>query len=193
MMTNQICKRLAIQLSAVLCAGGLMLQSGMPVMAAAQVQKTKYEENGEVDVDFRTRVQYRNPKITVKDNTGKAYTAKITDRDSDELEFVIRGFTPGRKYTYRITGIRAAGEKTFGAVSGTVTIPAKTAAPKIRKVCYDAKDREVEFSLTSKVNWSKAAVTISDGTRSYTARIHQRLDTSRTIASRSPLWLYLMQ
>ncbi|MBP3737125.1 MAG: hypothetical protein J6I56_08910 [Lachnospiraceae bacterium] len=175
-MTNHyLFKRIAIQLSALACAGAMMFQAGIPVQAAAKIQRAKYEDGGEVDVDFRTRVQYRNPKITVKDNTGKSYTAIITEKDSDDLEFTIRRFAPGRRYTYKITGIRALGDKSFGSVTGTISIPA-AAAPKIKRVKFDARDKEVEFSLTSKVRWSKPVVKISDGKKSYSVRITERDD-----------------
>ena len=71
----------------------MIVQLGaMPVLAAPQLQKTKYEKNGKVEVDFKGRVQYKNVKVTVKDSAGKAYSAYITDRDDDELEFVVKNY-----------------------------------------------------------------------------------------------------
>ena len=166
---QSICLRLAV-----LAFGFfIMFQAGsLPVEAAAKVKKAKYEGNGKVDVDFTSRVQYKNPKVTVKDSAGKVYTAKIVDRDSDDLDFVIKNFKAGRKYTYKITGIRKKGEAAYSSVSGTVSIPAaKTTALKVKKVKYDRGDSELEFDLNAKVKWYSPSVVISGGGKVFTTRI----------------------
>ena len=45
----------------------------MPVSAAApQKRSIKYEGYGKVELEFRSKVQWKNAKVTVKDSTGKA-------------------------------------------------------------------------------------------------------------------------
>ena len=171
-------KKTRIRIMAMVCAIVMVLQFGaISAMAAPRIQKAKYEKNGKVEVDFRSKVSYRNLKVTVKDSTGKAYTAVITERDDDELEFVVKKFKAGAKYTYKISGIKARGEKTYGTVSGTFTIPAaKTAAPalKVKKAKFDYKDKELDIEFNSKVTYKKTTVTVSDGKKTYKAYITER-------------------
>ena len=166
---QSICLRLAI----LACGAFMFFQAGtLPVEAAAKVRKAKYEGNGKVDVDFSSRVQYKNPKVTVKDSTGKTYTAKIVDRDSDDLDFVIKNFKEGRSYTYKISGIRKKGEAGYSTVSGKISIPkAKTSGLKVKKVKYDRGDGELEFDLNDKVRWYKPSVTVTGGGKTFTTRI----------------------
>ncbi len=149
----------------------IFVMSALPAFAAPQVKKAKVEQKGVVEVDFRTKVQYRNLKITVKDDQGKAYSTRILERDDDELEFRINNYKEGRTYTYTVSGIKKRGETSYSSVSGKVTIPAKSNALKVKKVKYDREDREAEFELSGKVKWRNAKVTISDGSRNYSVRI----------------------
>lgn len=96
----------------------------MPVSAAAPQKKSiKYEGYGKVELEFRSKVQWKNVKVTVKDNTGKSYSVKILDTDSDEIEFKILQYKQGRKYTCTVSGVRQKGNGSYGKVSGSVTIP----------------------------------------------------------------------
>ena len=96
----------------------------MPVNAAVpQKKRIKYEGYGKVEMEFRSKVQWKNVKVTVKDNTGKSYSVKILDTDSDEIEFKILQYKQGRKYTCTVSGVRQKGNGSYGKVSGSVTIP----------------------------------------------------------------------
>ena len=96
----------------------------MPVNAAVPQKKSiKYEGYGKVEMEFRSKVQWKNVKVTVKDNTGKAYSVKILDTDSDEIEFKILQYKQGCKYTCTVSGVRQKGNGSYGKVSGSVTIP----------------------------------------------------------------------
>ena len=79
----------------------------MPVSAAAPQKKSiKYEGYGKVELEFRSKVQWKNAKVTVKDSTGKAYSVKILNKDNDEIEFKILQFKQGQKYTCTVSGVR---------------------------------------------------------------------------------------
>ena len=96
----------------------------MPVSAAAPQKKSiKYEGYGKVELEFRSKVQWKNAKVTVKDSTGKAYSVKILNKDNDEIEFKILQFKQGQKYTYTVSGVRQGRSGSYGKVSGSVTIP----------------------------------------------------------------------
>ena len=65
-----------------------LISAAIPAMAAsASIRKTEYEGSGKVEVDFKKDVQYKNAKVTVKDSSGKSYTAKITEKDEDDLKY----------------------------------------------------------------------------------------------------------
>ena len=96
----------------------------MPVSAAAPQKKSiKYEGYGKVELEFRSEVQWKNAKVTVKDSTGKAYSVKILNKDNDEIEFKILQFKQGQKYTCTVSGVRQGRSGSYGKVSGSVTIP----------------------------------------------------------------------
>lgn len=96
----------------------------MPVSAAAPQKKSiKYEGYGKVELEFRSKVQWKNAKVTVKDSTGKAYSVKILKTENDEIEFKILQFKQGQKYTCTVSGVRQGRSGSYGKVSGSVTIP----------------------------------------------------------------------
>lgn len=96
----------------------------MPVSAAAPQKKSiKYEGYGKVELEFRSKVQWKNAKVTVKDSTGKAYSVKILNKNNDEIEFKILQFKQGQKYTCTVSGVRQGRSGSYGKMSGSVTIP----------------------------------------------------------------------
>lgn len=100
----------------------------IPVNAAApKKESVEYKGNGKVEVEFRTKVNYKNTKVTVKDSSGSRYSAYIVDKDSDDLEFRIKNFKKGKTYSFTIDGIRKRGTVKYSSVSGTVKIPKATA------------------------------------------------------------------
>ena len=148
--------------------------AAVPAFAAPKIKKAEYEGKGRVEVDFNSKVKYQNVKVTVKDDKGASYSTAINEKDNDDLTFTIKNFKTGRTYTYTISGVRKSGEKSYGNVTGKVTIPETTADPKVKEVDYDKNDREVEFEFTSKVQWKGAKVTITDGSKNYVTRINKK-------------------
>lgn len=148
--------------------------AAVPAFAAPKIKKAEYEGKGRVEVDFNSKVKYKNVKVTVKDNKGAAYSTTINEKDNDDLTFTIKKFKTGRTYTYTITGVKKNGEKSYGKVTGKVNIPAPTTTPKVKEVDYDKGDREVEFEFTTRVQWKGAKVTITDGSKNYVSRIKEK-------------------
>ena len=126
----------------------------MPVSAAAPQKKSiKYEGYGKVELEFRSKVQWKNAKVTVKDSTGKAYSVKILNKDNDEIEFKILQFKQGQKYTCTVSGVRQGRSGSYGKVSGSVTIPTTKVS---------------ESKAVSKVSESKAvSIALNDAVKKY--------------------------
>ena len=148
--------------------------AAVPAFAAPKVKKAEYEGKGRVEVDFKSKVKYKNVKVTVKDNKGATYSTTINEKDNDDLTFTIKNFKTGRTYTYTISGVKKNNERSYGKVTGKVTIPTPTTTPKVKEVDYDKGDREVEFEFTTRVQWKGTKVTITDGSKNYVTRIKEK-------------------
>lgn len=150
----------------------MTLTMSMPALAATPViKKTEYEGSGYVEVDFKKNVQYKNAKVTVKDSSGKKYTAKITEKDSDDMTFKINSFKTGKTYTYTISGVRSGKSGKYVSIKGTVKIPAAKKVT-IKELEYDRGDRELELEFNRKVQYKSLKVTVKDSSgNKYTTKI----------------------
>ena len=81
------------------------------------IEYDKYDK--EVSFDFQTNVQWNNAKVTITDSNGKNYVTKIIEKDRDSIEVKVKGMTYGKKYNYKISGIRKAGTKDYVTKKGT--------------------------------------------------------------------------
>ena len=162
-------------LIALLLAAAIVLGS-IPALAATPViRKTVYEGNGVVEVEFKKDVQYKNAKVQVKDADGKFYTAKITERDDDDMTFKVTGLTAGKTYAYQISGVRSGRSGSYVKVTGTFSVPAATKALAIKKVESDVGDRELEIDFNGRVQYKSAKVKVKDANgKFYTAKITEK-------------------
>lgn len=62
-------------------------------------------EDGVVMVHFKTKVKWKNPTVSVKDEDGNTYSAKVTDTDSGYCEINVTGLAGGLEYTFVLGGI----------------------------------------------------------------------------------------
>ena len=146
-----------------------------PITAANEIKKVNYEGNGIVEVDFRTKVSYKNAKVVVKDNTGKVYTTKIIEKDNDDLDFCALNLKSGTTYTFTISGVKVGRAKNYGSLSGTFKTPKAASGVSIKKIDCDIKDKELEIEFSSKVQYKNLKVTVKDNTgKTYTCRITDR-------------------
>lgn len=152
-----------------------LVSAAIPAMAAtAAIKKTEYEGSGYVEVDFKKDVQYKSVKVTVKDSDGKSYTAKISEKDEDDLTFKVSNIKAGKTYNYTISGVRAGGSGSYGKVSGSFKVPAAKKL-SIKELEYDRGDKEMEIEFSGKVEYSSAKVTVKDSSgKSYTAKIIEK-------------------
>ena len=155
----------------------LLLCMSVPVMAASpEVVKAEYEGRGYVEVEFKTRVQYKNVSVTVKDPSGNALTVKITDKDDDDITFRVKDLKPATKYSFSISGIRKGRSGSYGTVTGTFKTP-KTEL-SVRKAEYDRKDGELDLDFYGLVQYKKPKAVIKDAEgRTYSCKISE-LDRS---------------
>ena len=125
-------KHLAGLLAAVLAAGMLFV---VPARAdAPKKDGTSYEGYGKVEVEFEARVDWKSPKVTVKNSAGKTCKVRILEREDDEITFRIVKFVQGERYKFTISGVRKAGTSGYGKVTGSVKVPrTKTSEKKAVK------------------------------------------------------------
>lgn len=71
-----------------------------------KIEDVEYNGSGVVEVDFVGDVKYKRAKVTVRDNKGKKYKAKIVKKDEDDLKFRIKKYKKGRTYTFKIKGVK---------------------------------------------------------------------------------------
>ena len=91
-------RHLAGLLAAVLAAGMLFV---VPARAdAPKKDGTSYEGYGKVEVEFEDRVDWKSPKVTVKNSAGKTCKVRILEREDDEIIFRIVNFVQGERYKY---------------------------------------------------------------------------------------------
>lgn len=81
------------------------------------IEDIEWDDDGELSVEFKGKVEYRRPKVTLKDAQGTACPARITQLDDDEMEICARGLEEGRRYTLTISGIRKRGTDSYTTVS----------------------------------------------------------------------------
>lgn len=128
--------------------------------ATPVIKEVDYEGAGRVEVDFTGKVQYKNLKVTVTGPDGKTVTAKVTEKDSDDLTFVIANAKPGVTYSFKISGIRSGKSGNYQSVKSSVRIP--SVDPLIREIEYDRGDKELEIEFVKRVQYKNLKVTITD-------------------------------
>lgn len=61
--------------------------------------------NGIVTVNFKTKVKWKNPTVSVKDADGNSFSAMVGDTDSSLCEIHVSGLTGGTTYTFVLGGV----------------------------------------------------------------------------------------
>jgi len=147
------------------------------------VKSAKYDKSDkELEIDFNTKVQYKNLKVTVKDSAGKSYSVKIREKDNDELTVYIKGLAAGKTYTYKISGIRKSGSGSYGSLSGTFKTPAAVTKLAVKSAKYDKSDKELEIDFNTKVQYKNLKVTVKDSAgKSYSVKIREKDNDELTV------------
>lgn len=164
----------------------LIAASPAALAATPAIRKTEYKGSGYVEVDFKKNVQYSGASVSVVDSTGKKYSVSIVDRDSDDIKFRVKNITSGRKYRYTIKGVRSGGSGSYTSVTGYFSVgkSSSNSAGKvsIRKVDYDAGDRELDIDFNGRVEYKSAKVTVRDSAgNKYSASIRDKDGDDMTV------------
>lgn len=86
------------------------------------IKEVDYDKGDkELEVEFKNKVKYKNLKVTVKNSSGKKFTTKILDKESDGLELSVKGLTYGKKYTITVSGVSSGKTADYTTVSKTFT------------------------------------------------------------------------
>lgn len=160
--------------AAMILAFAMLLGISIPVMAASpEIRKAKYEGRGYVEVDFSTKVQYKNASVTVTDPEGNELPVRITEKDDDDITFRVNDLKPNTKYTFTVSGVRRGRSGAYGTVTGTFKTPGSELS--VRKAKYDSKDGELELDFYGLVQYKNPRVVIKDAEgRIYSCRISEQ-------------------
>lgn len=118
------------------------------------VKKVSVEDNGEIDVDFTSKVTWSSSaKITsIKDNKGTSYKGVLKDKDDDDCEIKIKNLKYGRTYTIKVSGIKAKGAASSQTITITAKVPARSNKLTVKKVEYDADYDDKEYTVDFEFN-----------------------------------------
>ena len=135
-----------------------------------EVSSVKQDDDNKniIDVHFTTKVMWDdNASITsLTDSSGKSYSAKIIDKDDDDVEIYVEGIKDGTNYTAEIQGIKAYNDNSFTSLKVTFeTEKQQTKAStksnlKVKDVDFDREDKEVSFDFDKNINLKSGAYII---------------------------------
>lgn len=159
-------------------AAAVLLTAAAALADTPVIKKTEYEGKGFVEVDFRGKVNYNNPAISVTDENGKAYTAEIYELDDDDISFRILNIAEGMNYSVTVNGVRAGVNGAFESVSTDFRVPA-VGELIIADVDFDADDAELEIDFNGRVSYHNPELRVTDAAGTvYAANIVELDDDS---------------
>ena len=100
----------------------MALTLAAPAFAASapKVQDVDYDrQDKEVSIDFVGKVDWSgSPKVKIT-RDGKNYARYIIEKDRDDIEIKVNKLSYGKKYSYKVTGVRKAGTGEYKTIKGT--------------------------------------------------------------------------
>ena len=89
--------------------------------AALAIKDVDYDRSdGELDIDFLARVQYKNAAVIIVNADGAQKAAKILKKKSNEIKVSVPGLTYGETYGVIVAGVRLKGSSdSYGSLTGT--------------------------------------------------------------------------
>lgn len=83
------------------------------------VKEVDYDSDDlEVEIEFKSYVQFKNPKVTVTTNR-KNYAVRIVKKGNDSITIKVKKLILGRKHNFTVSGIRVRGNTTYTKVKGS--------------------------------------------------------------------------
>lgn len=101
-------------------------------------------EDGTVYVCFVTRVNWKNPTVSVRDDEGNSYSAMVDETSSDECTIEVSGLEGGRSYTFVLGGL------TPREGGGATTVKGYFDVPEIAEAATDSEEDDDEEEEVSK-------------------------------------------
>ncbi|MCR5369553.1 MAG: hypothetical protein K6E83_02455 [Clostridium sp.] len=80
-------------------------------------------DDGRLSVHFKSKVVWKSPSVSVEDQDGETYSAKIVDNDSESCEIEVYGLDGGLSCEFIIGGVGSRGENSYGTVRGYFDTP----------------------------------------------------------------------
>lgn len=98
----------------------------------ARIDDVEYED-GMLDVIFDGKVTWKNPTVSVQDDLGQSYSARILDTSSDSCTIQVRGLPGGAECSFTLAGVALKESKSYGSVKGYFEVPeiAEEAEPNV--------------------------------------------------------------
>lgn len=139
-------------------------------------------EDGVVSVHFKTRVKWKNPTVSIKDQEGNTYSAKVEDTGSYECEIHVSGLQGGVEYSFVLGGIspRIGKQTTVKGVFETPVIGEGSPDPEESE--EDTKESEESESQSEAVQESQEPAESTQGSQS--GESQPPLDAETTAESR---------
>ncbi|WP_138269256.1 Ig-like domain-containing protein [Anaerofustis stercorihominis] len=136
-----------------------------------EVSSVKQDDDNKniIDVHFTTKVMWdNNASITsLTDAGGNSYSAKIIDKDDDDLEIYVEGIKDGTNYTADIQGIKAYNDNSYTNLKVTFetektkeTSNNSKSSLKVKEVDFDREDKEVSFDFDKNIKLKSGAYVI---------------------------------
>lgn len=86
------------------------------------IAKVEYDrDDRELEIEFSCKVSYKDLKVEVYDADGNSVQAKVTEKDTDDLEVRIGKLTSGATYTVVVSGVGPRDGNSYGEVSAEFT------------------------------------------------------------------------
>ncbi len=166
-------KRATALIVAIITAIALLVPSMAFAASGLSIKKIEVERT-HIEVDFNRDVQWQTGSYaTIKDSSGKSFTATLYNRDDDDCDVKISSLPAGKSYTLKIYGV-----SDYSGVSATPShtfyIPKSPTKVWIEEV--DCEGRWLDIDFSQNIQWKsgyKATIKDSSG-KSYSAKIYDR-------------------
>lgn len=92
----------------------------VPKATSIKIEDIEYDaEDRELSVDFKTRVNWKNPTVNVYSTSGTYIcSGRILEKDSDGIEVRLsKSLSYGKKYTCKISGVKARTASEYKTIS----------------------------------------------------------------------------
>ena len=88
--------------------------------AKVAVKEVDYDvEDKAVEIDFKDKVKWDSPTVSIADSQGSEYCLSILEKDNDSIEVSVDALTIGETYSYTITGVNSQGQSGSRTITGT--------------------------------------------------------------------------